>query len=299
MAFRFADGFRLITASACWGLGTVISKSALSHFHPYDLLTIQLAASVLAMMCLLPLMEAHPSAPRPSLALAALGVLNPGLGYVLGLSGLAMTSASLASLLWALEPALIVVLGGLILRERLSLQAKAVAGAGAIGVALVVVGPMSGSLTGIVLILGGVGCCALYAVLTRLMVGSSPLLLVVVSQHAAALGIAVIIALVSRRGLIEAFTQAPPAAKASAVVSGILYYGVASLLFVDALRRVPAAVAGLYINLVPVFGIIGAYLLLHERLGPVQWLGAATVFCAMTLLAVSSNHGSPARKRPL
>jgi drug/metabolite transporter (DMT)-like permease len=122
------------------------------------------------------------------------------------------------------------------------------------------------------------------------MVSSGSVLLVVVYQHATALAVAFFFAAISGYRPLEALVRAPWAATTSAIVSGVLYYGVAFFLFVGALRRVSAAVAGLFINLVPVFGIITAYLLLNERLSPLEWLGAATVLGAMTMLLLAGGR---------
>jgi probable blue pigment (indigoidine) exporter len=284
VSVSFGDSARLIAASAAWGLGTVLSKSALVHFEPVDLLIVQLGASVVAVTFLIAFTRNRPSRPPALLAVAGLGVLNPGLAYLLGLMGLSMTSASLATLIWALEPALIVVAARLILGERATGKIIAVALAGFAGVALVAIGPLSGSLPGSVLILAGVACCALYAVLTRRIVSSGSVLFAVFCQHATALGVVLIFATMSGYRPMDALARAPGAAIGSAVVSGVLYYGVAFFLFVGALRRVSAAVAGLFINLVPLFGIMTAYFLLNERLSPLDWLGAATVLGAMTIL---------------
>jgi probable blue pigment (indigoidine) exporter len=283
----FGDSARLIAASASWGLGTVLSKSALVHFEPIDLLIVQLGASVAAMSIVLALARSRPSRQSAMWPIAALGVLNPGLAYLLGLTGLSMTSASLATLIWALEPAFIVIAACLLLGEPATGKIIGIAVAGFAGVALVAVGPVSGSLTGGLLILAGVACCALYAVWTRRIVASGSVLLVVFSQHATALGVALLFATTRGYRPLEAFGQAPWAAASSAIVSGVLYYGVAFFLFVGALRRVSAAVAGLFINLVPVFGIFTAYLLLNERLSGLEWLGGATVLGAMTILLLA------------
>ena len=290
MRISFGDSARLIAASACWGLGTVLSKFALVHFEPIDLLVVQLGASVAAMTLVLALTRSRPSRPAAMWSVAGLGVLNPGLAYLLGLTGLTLTSASLATLIWALEPALIVVAARLLLGEAATAKIIGVAVAGFAGVALVAVGPVSGSLTGGLLILAGVACCALYAVWTRRIASSGSVLFVVLLQHATALGVALIFATMSGYRPIEALTLAPGAATGSAILSGVLYYGVAFFLFVGALRRVSAAVAGLFINLVPVFGIIAAYLMLNERLGLLEWLGAATVLGAMTILLLAGTR---------
>ena len=48
-----------------------------------------------------------------------------------------------------------------------------------------------------------------------------------------------------------------------------------------------ASAAGVFINLVPVFGITASFIVLGERLSPRQWLGAIVVIAAV---AVSALH---------
>ena len=285
-----SDFTRLIAASACWGLGTVLSKAALAHFDPYELLIIQLGASVLAMGPVLALSRVALPRSREALAVAGLGILNPGLAYLLGLAGLGLISASLASLIWALEPALIIFAARLLLGERFTARVAIGASVGAGGVALVAAGPVSGSLIGSLLILAGVLCCALYAAVTRLIAASGSVLGVVFCQHATALGVAAIFALTDENRPLEAWALASPSDRALAALSGVLYYGVAFFLFVGALKRVPASEAGVFINLVPVFGLIAAYLLLNERLAATQWLGAGVVVLAMTLMVTGTRR---------
>ena len=68
---------------------------------------------------------------------------------------------------------------------------------------------------------------------------------------------------------------------ASAIGSGVLYYGVAYWLYLSALRTVPASLAAASFYLVPVFGLAAGFLLLGERLDPGQWLGIAVVSVAV------------------
>ena len=285
MPFSSSDSTRLIAASACWGLGTVLSKAALAHFDPYELLIIQLGTSVLAMGPVLILSRVPFPRSRAVFAIAGPGILNPGLAYLLGLTGLGQTSASLASLLWALEPALIIFAARLILGERFTTRVATAAVMGAAGVGLLAAGPVSGSLSGGLLILGGVICCAMYAAVTKVIAASGSVISLVFCQHATALGFAAIFALTAGNRPLEAWTLAPPGARALASLSGVLYYGVAYYLFVGVLRRVPASEAGIFMNLIPVFGLIAAYFLLSERLTVTQWLGAAVVVLAMTVMA--------------
>ena len=112
------DLLLLTLAAGSWGVGTVISKRAVEEIPPFTLLPIQLAASLSVLIVLMRVggMSLRGS-PR---ILARLGVLNPGIAYALGLAGLTWISASLAVLLWALEPLLILLLAGLFLREGIT-----------------------------------------------------------------------------------------------------------------------------------------------------------------------------------
>lgn len=158
MSIHVSHVIRLVGASACWGLGTVLSKYALDSFSPLRLLNIQLAASVTVLALLSRFDRAPVAWNRRLYAIGALGVLNPGLAYWLGLVGLRLTTATVASLMWALEPALILLAARILLRQRIGGRVVALLVPATFGAVLVVgSGPISGSWLGGVLILAGVG----------------------------------------------------------------------------------------------------------------------------------------------
>jgi drug/metabolite transporter (DMT)-like permease len=74
---------------------------------------------------------------------------------------------------------------------------------------------------------------------------------------------------------------------ALAVLSGILHYALAFLLYLIALQSVPASHAAFYIALIPVFGVASAIVLLGEQPSVAQWVGAVLViassYCASRL----------------
>lgn len=76
----------------------------------------------------------------------------------------------------------------------------------------------------------------------------------------------------------------------SALVAGALYYGVSFWFYRRGLRTCSPAVAGLFINLVPVFGVTAAAVLLDERLVGRQWVGGAIVLTAVTVLALVQSR---------
>jgi len=100
----------LIGAAVCWGLGTVLSKYALGGFDASLLLPFQLTCSVLLLGAFLLATGSSVRGIQHSMKVAALGVLNPGIAYALGLIGLAQINASLSVIIWATEPVLIVLM---------------------------------------------------------------------------------------------------------------------------------------------------------------------------------------------
>jgi len=272
----------LTIAAACWGIGTVISKRAVAEIPPLVLLVVQLSASLAVLGVLMRQrgLSVHGAPPL----LGRLGVLNPGLAYALSLIGLVSISASLSVLLWALEPVLILLLAALVLGERTGpwlvvLSAVAVAGTG-----LIVFDPAtSGQWQGIAVTIAGVGCCAVYTVVTRKWIAASDSTAqVVVAQQAYALAfvVVVLIGVAVVGGGIDV-ASVSPIAWLSALGSGVLYYAAAYWFYLSALRVVPASFAAVSFYLIPVFGVAGAFILLGERLEPRQWIGAVIVLTAV------------------
>jgi probable blue pigment (indigoidine) exporter len=275
---------RLILAATCWGVGTVISKAALAEFAPLTLLAVQLGSSLVVLAVLLraqrsPLLAGAP--PR----LSRLGLLNPGLAYALSLLGLVTITASLAVLLWALEPLLIVGLAGVFLRERITPAFIALSLVAVAGMVVVLWDPgaTSGELIGIALTVAGVVCCAVYSVLTRKFIPDAQETgQVVFSQQAYALGLAVVLVVgVIALGGSPVSTALTPLGLASAIGSGVLYYAGAYWFYLGALRRVPASLAAVSFYLIPIVGLAGSALILGERLEPRQWLGVVVVLGAV------------------
>ena len=161
-----------------------------------------------------------------------------------------------------------------------------------IGVLLVVYRPgASGSGTGVALTLAAVTACALYTVLARrLLLLDDASLSVVLVQQAAALGFAVLLLAAAEAATGDALhlTSLTAGQWFAAAGSGVLYYGLAFWLYLTGLRQMSASVAGSFITLVPVFGIAAGYLV-GERLTPRQWLGAAVVVLAISVIALGQT----------
>ncbi len=288
----------LVSATACWGCGTVLSKQVLDRgVAPLTLLTIELLASSLLLAGGAVVLRAPLRGSSRVGRLALLGVLNPGLAYALGLLGLVSISASLAVLLWATEPVLIMLLAVLVLRERLAAATVTAVGVALIGVLLVVYQPMaSGDVAGIGLTMGAVLACATYTVLTRWLLLDDGSLQVVLAQQVAALIFSVVVVSTSwALGLSVLDLPTDGATWALAAASGAIYYGFAFWFYVAGVRGVAASTAGAFLPLIPVFGL-AAGSLAGDRLVERQWLGAALVVVA-TASAAAYHLTRPGRTR--
>ncbi len=285
----------LVAAAACWGTGTVASKQVVGDIAPLTLLPMQLAASCVLLLVLTLVRREPFSWSPPFRRLAALGVLNPGIAYALGLVGLTTITASLSVLLWALEPVAIMLLAALVLREHIPARLSAAVAVAIFGVLLVVYQPgVTGDAVGITLTVVSVGFCALYSVLARRLLLDDSALTVVLAQQATALlfavGLATVVALVGGPGWDLAGHGA--AAWLAAAASGVLYYAAGFVFFLGGLRQVPASVAGSFLPLIPVFGLAAGFLV-GERLEPRQWLGAVIIVVATATIAVRERVRGP------
>ena len=291
------DYLPLILAAVCWGFGTVISKRAVAEIPPLTLLPIQLGSSLLLLAILMRARDLPFRDPTASPILGRLGVLNPGLAYALSLLGLVTITASLSVILWALEPLLILLLAGWFLRERVTPGLVVLSLVAVGGMLLVIYQPGgAGSPIGVFLTVAGVGCCAVYTIITRRWISTSDSTAqVVVVQQAYALALAfVLVAAAWILGGAAVPAAVSPIGLASAIGSGVLYYGLAYWLYLTGLRRVPASIAAVSFYLIPVFGVAGGLLLLGERLVPTQWLGVAVVLGALAVILGRTSVTEPA-----
>ena len=277
----------LTLAAACWGLGTVVSKRAVAELPPLTLLSVQLGASLTLLLSLMRVRGLPIRDRGASPLLGRLGVLNPGLAYALGLLGLVYITASLSVMLWAIEPLAILFLAAWFLQERIGPALVALSLVAIGGMLLVIYQPgTTGTALGVALTIGGVACCATYTVLTRrLLVTADSTAQVVVAQQAHALIFAFV--LVAAVWLVGGSVLPPDvsvAGWASAIGSGVLYYGLAYWLYLFGLRSVPASVAALSFYLIPLFGVAGGFAFLGERFGPTQWVGVVIVLVAIATI---------------
>jgi drug/metabolite transporter (DMT)-like permease len=279
----------MVLSAACWGCATVMTKGALDQVPPFTLLALQLASGVTFLWVAAAVMRTTIVLEPGTGRAAATGLLEPGLSYGLGVPGLALTTAANASIIGAAEPALIILVAWAFFRHRPSGRLALAVLIAMIGIILVTLSdldsPGHGDLRGDLLVLLGTAFAALYVVSSsRFVTQIAPLPLAALQQS---VGLAAALVLLAGALLIggERLPVAiSPDMLLLAAASGIVQYALAFWLYLIGLKVLSPGVAGLFLALIPVFGIGGAAVFLGESLMVLQGAGVVLVIVAVIVV---------------
>ena len=293
----------LILASAMWGGAVSAVKFALGGFDALTLLTIELLAATTVLWAALIASGYRP--PRSWTVAVILGVLEPGLSYLLEATGLTQTGAVDGSLISGLEPALVVLLAALLLREAIGISAVVAVVVGLGGVALIMDSGGATSAIGDLLLAAGVLAASLYSIVAKRFDDDSDALAVTVGQFTAASILCTSI-LAGRTALTGAMPDLTAASGywVVAVAVGVLGFGASFLLYNRVLLTCDAGWTAIVLNLIPVFGLLAAVGILGERLSPRSGLGALLLggsvgaFCALEQRNETSEPTTTAAPKP-
>jgi chloramphenicol-sensitive protein RarD len=219
---------------------------------------------------------------------AAIIAINWGL-YIYGVNAERVVETSLG---YFINPLVTVLLGVVVLRERLRPAQWAAVGVGAVAVAVLTVD--YGHVPYLALSLAGT--FALYGLIKkRLALPAADGLLV--ESAALAIPALVFLAWLGARG--EASVgQVSPAHTALIMASGVIT-AIPLLLFAGAANRIPLSAIGLLQYLAPSLQLGCAVLILAEPLPPVRLAGFALVWCALVVFAWDGVASARARARTI
>jgi O-acetylserine/cysteine efflux transporter len=276
----------LILASAMWGGAVSAVKFALGGFDALTLLTIELLAATTVLWAALIAGGYRP--PRSWTVAVVLGLLEPGLSYLLEAIGLTRTGAVDGSLISGLEPALVVLLAALLLREAIGISAALAVIVGLGGVALIMDSGGASSAIGDLLLAAGVLAASLYSIVAKRFDDDSDALAVTVGQFTAAAILCTSI-LAGRTAVTGAMPNLTAASGywIVAITVGVLGFGASFLIYNRVLLTCDAGWTAIVLNLIPMFGLLAAVGVLGERLSPRSGVGALLLggsvgaFCAL------------------
>jgi drug/metabolite transporter (DMT)-like permease len=259
------------------GLATASTKYALAGFTAPDLLVVELGVATLSLWSLPTVRRRAGSCVRRGHVV--LGALEPGVAYALFDFGLARTSAADGAVLVSLESVAVSIFAVVFLRERLRRGLVVGAAFGAAGALLLGAGEghSGASIAGDALVVAGVVVAAAYTVIARRIVSIGDAVVETAYQMAGGLAVALVVwSAVSVSG--GSMLDRPSGSQwLAAFATGVLGSAVPFLLFTFAVARLPAVRTGIVLNLIPVFGVAAAVLLLDERLAVTQLLGTLLV----------------------
>lgn len=288
---KWSGHLQLVLAAICWGSAMASSKYALGGFAPMTLLVIELAVATVVLWVML-LLSGHQRPPR-LLGLALLGLFEPALTYAAVTFGLTFTGASEASLLAGTESVWVVVLSALVLRQRPGKRAILGVLAATIGVAsLNGTSPTVEAGWGELLILGSALCAAIYVIMASRVATEVEPLTMTAYQFAFGLLFSLPFAVLPwlTGGSDDSTISPGPRHWAAAIFCGVIGMAASFLLYNRAISRVPVAIAGMTLNLIPLFGLVAAVLALGESIDGWQIAGAALILVGIMLFPTEAEE---------
>jgi drug/metabolite transporter (DMT)-like permease len=277
----------LTAAVLFWGVSFVATKIALDSLSPaaYMLLRFAVAAvpfGVLLMVIPLPRLPG-----RVHLRLLLVALFEPGLYFVFETEGLARTSAAKASIIIAAIPVVVAVASRLLLRERMPRRAAVGAVASIVGVAVLVLADPAAGVDRMVARIGDLFIMGAVVAATFYMLAVRSIHTEVRTIHITALQVLYgtvffgLYFLVVRPDV--AWRQIPP--EAIAALGFLVVFATVAAFFAYnyALSRVTAGQAAVTLNGIPVVTAVTAWVVLGERLTPLQISGGVLVLVGVTV----------------
>ncbi|GAA0815541.1 DMT family transporter [Spirilliplanes yamanashiensis] len=284
--------FALIAAGLLWGSTVPLTKVALAGWGPGWLTVARFTLAALPLAWL----ARHRLRAAVTPAIIGWGVLGYGLVIVLQNAGIERTSVTHAALLVGATPILVALLT--VATGRATVRPTAWAGfaTALAGVAFVASHGGSGAtLTGDALVILSLVLSAAFLVAQpRMLTGRDPVAVTAVQLTAAAVGA------VPAAALLDGPAPAAPGAIPLLAMLGLAVGGtlLPFTLFAYAQSRVSPDVAGAFLNLEPLVGVLAAAAVFGEALGVAQVAGGVAILAGIAL-STAAAFLRPARPRRL
>lgn len=294
---RPSDAGRLLLLAIFWGASFVFIKIGLRGFSPPEMVGVRLLFGAAVLFALLS--ARHESLPRSHTtwrALVFMAVVSNCIPFLLIAWGEERVAASLASILNSTTPLFTVLIAALALpEERLHPLRLGGIGLGFVGVVVVVGLNSSGGIVGglaVVLAALAYGISFVYASRRLPHSAGSPLGLAAGQMLAAA---AIMLPFAAVQSVLH-----PPALgwlpTVNVVALGVLGTGIAYVLYYRLINDLGPTTASFVVYLVPLFGVLGGYLLLGEQVGVNTAAGGALVIGGISLAERGKRKGIEQRE---
>ena len=279
-------------ASSFWGCGFFFGKIALVEMGVGSMVLYRFLFATLAFI---PLLLLHrPSFNRGEWGLLLLcSFLGIPLQFLIQFSGLDRTTVSHASLMVGTMPVLLAVGATVFAHERMDATGWLALAGSTAGAALIALGARHATganrptLAGDLLVVLSLVIALGWVLLNKhLMLRHSA---IVVSAYGTTVGTAMLCVCVPLIYGLPPVAHVSPKAWAALAASGVLCTAATTLLWNWGMTQVPAAQAGVLLNMEPLIGSLLGVLALHETLGPSARLGGALILTAAVVITTRSR----------
>ncbi len=273
-----------------WGLSYISTKVLLDYLMPMEIAFFRFVLASLAMFLVALFKKPQKLARQDAFRLIAGGAIGIPVYFIMENNGLKLTTAGMASMIIAIIPVLNALTGFLFFKEKNTWRSWAGVAFSFLGVYLIVSygvgssgGIAGGTLEGNLLILMA---AISWTVFTRV---NAPLLKkynsFTVNFYQILAG-TFLLGFLALPGGIN-LTVFVPIVVANLLYLGILSSALAYFLYLFALKSLGTTSVTTFINLIPVFGVLGGVFILGEVVFPGQILGGLVVILGVVLVTVS------------
>ena len=275
--------------SFVWGLNFTVVKGALADFSPLAFNAIRFTTSSGLLLGLLWLQERSFAVQKKHVArFVGLGLIGNTAYQLFFINGIALTSATNSALILATTPIFIILFGAVLDVERITNRVVQGAILSFAGVLMIVLGSgriptlTDQSLVGDLLIVANPICWSIYTVLSKPMLREySPLKLTSITMTIGTVPL-VLVAIPSLNS--QDWSAISANAWLSLAFSAVFAIGIGYVIWYTGVRHIGSARTSLYDNLVTVFAVASAWILLSESMTVVQIAGAFLVFFSLYLV---------------
>jgi drug/metabolite transporter (DMT)-like permease len=281
-------------AGTLWGTGFYFGKIALTEMSVGHMVFYRFLFAALGLLPTILIKPRRPGLNRKEWGLLLLAsFLGIPVQFLLQFWGLSLTTVSHAALMVGTMPVILAVGATIFTHERLDWKGWLALAGSTSGVALITLSgthgrtPHGPSLAGDMLVVLSLVLALGWVLLNRhLMHGHSAMVVTAYGTISGFLMLAVWVAIAN---------GAPPVHGISArvwfalVASGLLCTAATTFLWNWGIHKVPAARAGVFLNIEPALGSILGVELLGDRLGPAAWLGGGLIIAAAIVLTTTGH----------
>ncbi|HEY3314157.1 MAG TPA: DMT family transporter [Bacillota bacterium] len=289
----------ILLAVTFWGLSYMSTKVALREVPPTTIGVLRFAISTAILWLMTRWTEPASRLRRADLPRIILGgLLSVTIYFYFQNAGIQLTSASSASLIVALIPIVTIILDVLVFRTRLSALRVLGVVAAIIGSYLVITSNGRIDLTstdfrGNLFLVAAVLAWSGYTLLMKAFSGAYSSLFLTAQQNLWGTVFLIPLAFFER----HEWRAISMPTFGHLLFLGIFCGAVAYLCYNVALARLDVAATTLYLNLVPVIGVLSGYLILREAVGPAQLFGGAIIIVGILMVSWTGAARAGRQKR--